>query len=383
MLGVSETQTTMRHLILLGILALAGCRAMPDASLPIGSPAPDFSLAGTDGRTHTLAEFASSPVLAVAFTCNHCPAAQMYERRLQQMDADYRGRGVALVAINADHAPAVPLDALAYSDVGDTLADMKVRAEYRHFDYPYLYDGDTQTVTKAFHVAATPQIVVFVRDRKLRYEGRIDDNVDESRVIHRDARAAIDALLSGQTVPVSQTRADGCALVWRPSAPAAVPAVAPAEVEMATPDVLKRLRANGTGNLLLVNFWATWCGPCAAEFPDLVATSQMYRDRPFTFVSVSENQPEERPLVVAFLQRERASNRSLLFATPATYDLQAAFDPAMLAAVPFTLLIAPNGDVVYQELGSLDILKLRRAILANLPDDRDHPGMQAHWEMKP
>jgi thiol-disulfide isomerase/thioredoxin len=150
-------------------------------------------------------------------------------------------------------------------------------------------------------------------------------------------------------------------------------------IEMATPPALKTLRANGTKNLLLVNFWATWCGPCAVEFPDLVATSRMYRSRHVEFVSVSENQPEEKALVLEFLKRHRASNRNLLFATPQTYEMQAAFDPAMPAAVPFTLVIAPNGDVVYQELGSLDILKMRRAILANLPDDREHPGLQAYW----
>ncbi|MBW8870487.1 MAG: redoxin, partial [Acidobacteriales bacterium] len=64
------------------------------------------------------------------------------------------------------------------------------------------------------------------------------------------------------------------------------------------------------------------------------------------------------------------------FATPDTFGLQAAFDPAMPAAVPFTLLIAPNGDVLFQQLGELDFLKLRRAILANLPDD---PALQAYW----
>jgi hypothetical protein len=105
----------------------------------------------------------------------------------------------------------------------------------------------------------------------------------------------------------------------------------------------------------------------------------MYRDRPVEFVSVSENEPEERALVLDFLRRHEAANRNLLFATPQTYDLQAAFDKAMPAAVPFTLVIAPNGDVVYQELGSLDVLKMRRAILASLPDDRAHPGVQQYW----
>jgi len=369
----------MRYLALAFVLALTACRPSTSPSLAVGAAAPAFSLPGADGVTHSLDDYAASQVLAVVFTCNHCPAAQLYEARLQRLYEDYRGRGVALVAINPDHPAAVPPGDLAFTDVGDSLEEMKTRAAYRHLDYPYLFDGDDQRTAKAFRVVATPQIFVFDRERKLRYEGRIDDNLQASKVEHHDARNAIEALLAGKAIATAHTRATGCAPAWRNTAPTAAASVAPVKVEMGTPEVLKALRANGTGKLLLVNFWATWCGPCAVEFPDLVATSEMYRRRPFEFVSVSENQPEERDLVLAFLNRHRAANRNVLFASPQTYDLQAAFDPAMPAAVPFTLVIAPNGDVVYQELGSLDILKLRRAILANLPDDREHPGMQAHW----
>ena len=96
-------------------------------------------------------------------------------------------------------------------------------------------------------------------------------------------------------------------------------------------------------------------------------------------VEVSANDPEDKPLVVAFLRKQHASGVNLQFGTPDTFGLQAAFDPLMPAAVPFTLLIAPNGDIVYQELGELTILKLRRAILANLPDEPTHPGPHADW----
>lgn len=148
---------------------------------------------------------------------------------------------------------------------------------------------------------------------------------------------------------------------------------------MAGEDVLKKLRANPTGKLLLVNFWATWCGPCVTEFPELETTYRMYRSRGFDFVSVSANDPDDKPQVIEFLKKNHASGSNLQFATPDTFGLQAAFDPLMPAAVPFTVLIASNGDVLFQQLGELDFLKLRRAILANLPDDGAHPGQQAYW----
>ena len=78
--------------------------------LPLGSPAPDFSLSGVDGRIHKLSDYASSPILVVIFTCNHCPIAQVYERRIEQLYEDYRGKGVAVVAIQGNDPKAIRID---------------------------------------------------------------------------------------------------------------------------------------------------------------------------------------------------------------------------------------------------------------------------------
>jgi thiol-disulfide isomerase/thioredoxin len=144
-------------------------------------------------------------------------------------------------------------------------------------------------------------------------------------------------------------------------------------------DGLKKLRRNGTNKLMLVNFWATWCAPCIGEFPELQATYRMYRGRGLEFVTVSANTPEQKTAVLNFLREYHASSSNRQFATDDTDALQAAFDPLTPAALPFTLLLAPNGEVLHQQLGEADIGTLRRAILANLPDDQKYPGMRAHW----
>jgi peroxiredoxin len=366
------------------VLSLAACGRGAPASLPIGSPAPDFSLPGVDGRTHTLAEFAASPVLAVAFTCNSCPAAQRAEAKLNALVARYRDRGLAVVAINPNAASAARFEDLAHTDVGDSLEDMKTRAAFAHLDYPYLSDGESQAVSKQYRVVATPQIFVFDRDRHLQYQGRIDDDPTDGRTASNDAIEAIDALLAGREVAQQTTPVSGCPPIWREAAAKAdaerkAIAAEPVTLQAADAAMLSVLRKNGTGKLLLVNFWATWCGPCVTEFPDLEATYRMYRDRGLEFVAVSSNDPEERPGVIEFLQKQHASHRNLQFGTSDVYALQAAFDPAMPASVPFTLLLAPNGDVLYQELGVSDIPKLRRAILANLPVDRASGDSRAYW----
>jgi len=372
---------TRRVLGILSCLAMAACSSKtagvaPDAAHPalaIGAAAPDFSLPGVDGKTHSLSEYSGAKVLAVVFQCNHCPESILAEDRLKKLHADYSTKGVALVAINPDNPDWVRLDELSYTDVNDSLAGMKTRAEHRKITYPYLYDGETQTATTKFGAVATPHVFVFDQARKLRYQGRIDDAV-----------SAIDALLSDKTVAVAETPVAGCATKWitkpstRPDEMAKINAE-PVDLNSATAEVLTKLRGNGTGKLLLVNFWATWCGPCIAEFPDLQETFRMYRGRGFHLTTVSSDDPEGRKEVEAFLKKQHASNTNLHFATTDTYALQDAFDPKMGGAVPFSLLLAPNADVMYQEQGELTMLRLRRAILANLPDDKQYPGMQAYW----
>jgi Peroxiredoxin len=118
--------------------------------LSLGSPAPDFALPGVDGNTHRLSDYAASPILVVVFTCNHCPIAQMYEQRIQQLDDDYRNRGVSVVAIQGNDPKAIRIDELDSSDISDTLEEMKIRVAYKHLRYTYLYDGETQSVARAY-----------------------------------------------------------------------------------------------------------------------------------------------------------------------------------------------------------------------------------------
>ena len=222
---------------------------------------------------------------------------------------------------------------------------------------------------------------------KLRYEGGVDDNVNESLAKRAYARDAIDALLAGKDVAEANTAASGCETRWI-AKPAEIQAARakmeaePVKLSLVSAEDLTKLRTNPTGKLLLVNFYATWCGPCISEFPDLMATNRMFRGRNFALTTVSSNEPEEQEDVLKFLRKMHSSTTNLLFATTDTYAMQASFDPAMGPAVPFTVLIAPNGDILFQQQGDLDMMELRRSILANLPDYISHEGAQRYWTTK-
>jgi peroxiredoxin len=350
--------------------------------LALGSTAPNFELPGVDGAIHKLADFSSSPVLVVVFTCNHCPIAQMYERRIAQLAADYKDLGVAVVAIQPNDPKAIRIDELDSSDISDSLEEMKIRAEYKHLTYPYLYDGETQTVTDAYGPQATPHVFVFDRDRRLRYEGRMDNSYRAELVKTHEARDAIDALLAHREVAVKHTGVFGCSTKWKEKQASRLAALGkiesqPVQVEMASAADLKALRINPTKKTLLISFWATWCGSCIHEFPDFEDTFRMYGVRDLELVTVAANMPDEKNSVLRVLEKMHATSRNLLFSSDDTAALQAAFDPKWESAVPYTVLIAPDGKVLYRKQGSVDILELRRTILAFLPSDYD--GFNQYW----
>ena len=135
---MSQRTTWLGVLMVLGCWSAGAFHASGAASksvtpLELGAAAPDFALPGVDGKTYRLADFAAAKVLVVMFTCNHCPTAQAYEQRIVQLHADYKDRGVALVAISPNDDQAIRLDELGYTDVSDLFDDMKILRERSRF----------------------------------------------------------------------------------------------------------------------------------------------------------------------------------------------------------------------------------------------------------
>jgi peroxiredoxin len=354
--------------------------------LAIGSQPPDFHLPGVDGKTYSLADFKSGQALVVIFTAVHCPTAEVYENRIKKLVSDFRPRGVAFVVIQPNSPRALQLSEMGYTDVGDSLAEMKVRAAHRHFNFPFLYDGETQQVSRKYGPVATPPVFIFDRQRKLRYQGRIDSNPREAYAKIPDARNAIEAVLSGRPVLVDKTPSVGCSVKWMEKGALRDTELRsiekePVTLQKAGAEELRALRKNATDQTLFVNFWATWCGPCTAEYPEILKTWRMYRKRPFEMVTVSINYPDEEKGVRRFLESQHASSRNLLFRSTDPYELMKAFDPNWDGAVPYSMVIAPGGKVLYKGTGTLDTLKIRRLILASFPDD-DYVGQNAYWNSR-
>jgi peroxiredoxin len=337
-------------------------------TLEIGASAPDFSLPGIDGKTYTLASFKDAKVLAIVFMCNHCPTSQAYEDRVIKMTSDYGPKGVSIVAINPNNPSSLRLDELGYSDVGDSFEEMKIRAKSAHFNFPYLYDGDTEIASNKYGPVSTPHIFIFDKDRKLRYQGRIDDTENPHKTPHtQDARNAIDALLAGKEVQVATTKVFGCSIKWAEKSvwidKAKIQwAKEPVNLDTIDAKGIAALIKNHSDKLRLINVWATWCGPCVEEFPDFVTMNRMYRDRGFEFVSISADDPDHKDKALKFLQREQASGPNFIFNVDDKYKLIEAIDPKWEGALPYTILVEPEGKVVYAHQGIIDPDSLKKII---------------------
>jgi peroxiredoxin len=337
-------------------------------TLAIGSPAPDFRLKGVDGQAYTLGTFKDAKVLVVVFMCNHCPTSQAYEKRVIQLTGDYAAKGVRVVAISPNAPQALRIDELGYSDVGDSFDDMKKRAHDAGYNFPFLYDGETEAASKQYGPVATPHVFIFDEDRKLRYNGRIDDTENPLKApASQDARNAIDAVLNHRPIPVPVTKTFGCSIKWLEkrnwTEKAAIKwANEPVGIDTVGIAGIRALMKNQGTKLRLINLWATWCVPCVEEFPELVTLNRMYRDRGFELVSISTDDNSAKRKALKFLEKQQSSSPNYIYTGDDKYKLMEAIDPKWQGALPYSLLIEPGGKIVYAHQGAIDAEELRKII---------------------
>ena len=375
------------------LLGLAAALVLPVSGqetpkvLAIGAAAPDFSLPGSDGKTYTAADFKEAKALCVIFTCNHCPDSVAAAARTEQIHQDYKSKAVALIAVNGNNPGSLMAEELGYSPFNDSPEEMAPFAKDFGWTFPYLYDGGKQEFTTACGAQSTPHVFLFDAERKLRYTGRMDDGGRNPGAVDKSyLRDALDAVLAGTPVKEPVTRSFGCSTKWlfkntNVAADQAAWAKRPVTVEDLDEEISKKLRANGTKNVRLINFWSTTCGPCVKEFPGLVETGRRFQNRPMDFISISVDPVAQRSAVAKFLESRHAAlpdpvAKSLKQEGRTTNNyhwtggnpdkMAQAIDPEWSGALPHTVLVAPGGKILWSHTGELDIVELRRQILKGL-----------------
>jgi hypothetical protein len=340
-------------------------------TLEIGAVAPDFTLRGVDDKLYSLSSFKDAGILVVIFTCNHCPTAQCYEDRIIKMTSDYANKNVAVVAIMPNDPQSLRLDELDFSDLGDSFAEMKIRAKEKKFNFPYLYDGDKETASRAYGPVATPHVFVFDKERKLKYEGRFDDTESPFKTpTVTDARNAIDALLNNREVPVTTTKVFGCSIKWTEKKGLVqkyLDAWAKEPVSLTTIDAggMDSILKNPSDKLRLVYLWSIHSNSSVKEFPEFVTINRMYRDRDFELITICFDGSGEKEKALKFLETQQASNKNLLI-NPGVQLYSVGYeDHRWKGDLPYTMLIEPGGKIVYDKHGIVDPAVLKKIIVEN------------------
>ena len=339
-------------------------------TLAIGAKAPDFQLPATDGKTYGLNDFKEAEVLVILFTCNHCPTAQAYEERMLKVTDDYKDKKVQVIGISPNSPLGLLYEELGYSDLNDDYEDMKLRVAHKKYNFPYLYDGDDQAVSLQYGPVATPHTFVFDKARILQYVGRLDKlERPDLGGNAEDLRAAIDAVLAGEKPALATTKTFGCSTKWgwkTTMKTKADKAWAEKKVEVSNIDVAgiqTLLKNKDSKKLRLINVWATWCGPCVIEYPEFIVLQRMFGARDFEFVSISADNPDHEEKVLKFLQEKNSAVPNYLFSGTDKYALIEAIDKEWNGALPYTVLVAPNGKIVWSHQGEVDFLALKRTIV--------------------
>lgn len=373
--------------LLMGMSWLCGSEAPKVETLKIGAAAPDFTLEGVDGKRYSLVDFKSSAYLVMVFTCNHCPDARAAWGRLNGFAKMYADKGVQVVAVSTNSPKALMPWENGFSVYGDSFPEMKQVAAERGFVFPYLYDGDTQVVGLAYGAKATPHVFIFGPKRKLLYEGHFDNgHRNPGPASENTVRDNIDALLAGKSVIKERTNVFGCSTKWAYKEAWAIKKqkewdALPVKVDGLSVGKAKGLFENKGKRVKVVHFWAASGNGGGASFPVLIDTYRRYQKRPFEMVTVGVDSEKGKDGVLRglkdahfptsadtlrFIKKEGRDTSHFYCEGGDVKAVLGLVGESEVGAVPFTVVLAPGGKVLYRKDGKVNDVELRRAIVKGI-----------------
>jgi peroxiredoxin len=339
-------QALISMLIGAGLFISLNGRPAP-ASPTVGQPAPDFTLADLNGKKHLLKDYRGKTVV-VGFISARCPISNAYKDRIRAIAGEYSKRGVAFLGVN--------------SNADESLEELRAYAAKNNLDFTILKDQGN-VVADAYAAERTPKVYLIDGEGVLRYQGRIDNSQDPRMVKRDDLREALNEMLSGKPVSVAETKALGC-LIKREQDAKAAPASLPAKTKSAQgepkvgslkPADFAKFKDSAKGKVLVLNFWATWCGPCVAEFPELVAIDAKYRDKGMKLVGITADEADDvQPKVIPFIKKHQVKFDIIRQDTDDPEEMMNQITKDWNGVIPATFVYDKKGNLAYSHFGIID-----------------------------
>ena len=359
-------RTALFLFIALAMLASGnpGTRAQASTALTIGATAPEFELADLSGQSHALKTYRGKPTI-MTFLSARCPISNLYKDRIKAVASDYSKRGVNFIGIN--------------SSADESLDELRAYAQTNHLNFTILKD-EGNVVADAYAAERTPKVYVVDAEGVLRYRGRIDNSQNIRLAKQHDLRAALEELLSGKPVTVADTQAMGC-IIKRvqdvgvqdlaqsktakpvpgkttkpaPAKPASASSAALPKIVPLKPAAFADMLKQRAGNVVVVNFWATWCGPCVAEFPEFVKLDNEYRAKGgVRFVHITADDMSDLKKAAAFLKDQKSNAEQFIQDTEDPQEMIDVVFKDWQGVLPATFVYDKTGKRVFHRLGIID-----------------------------
>lgn len=333
--------------------------AQATAALAIGAAAPEFELPDLSGQSHALKTYRGKPTI-LAFLSARCPISNLYKDRIKAVANDYSNRGVHFLAIN--------------SSADESLDELRAYAKTNQLNFTILKD-EGNVVADAYAAERTPKVYVLDAEGVLRYRGRIDNSQNIRLAKQHDLRAALEELLSGKPVTTADTQAMGCIIKRAsdlaqsktakpapgkttkpaPAKPASASSAALPKIVPLKPAAFADMLKQRAGNVVVVNFWATWCGPCAAEFPEFVKLDNEYRAKGgVRFVHITADDMSDLKKAAAFLKDQKSNAEQFIQDTEDPQEMIDVVFKDWQGVLPATFVYDKTGKRVFHRLGIID-----------------------------